>query len=292
MIGVFGGSGRVGRVFVEKNKDRVIVASHEEVDITKSDQVDQEVEKMAEKGVRTIINFVGDNAVDAEEYTRGDKSSRMWQVNVEGAINVANASKKAGILLIHIGTEYEFEGNLVEGVYNEKDETKIENNPTWYGETKAVGSQSVLDIYPEGSAVARLSQVQTVQGGLFKATIKALETGKPFTRASNQFVSPILGTTVTKALTELELNMHSAKKVRGVFHISSLNDDTSYNICQKLVGNAKDLISPITLEELVKIGEQKVLRPKRAIMGVKRFQKEISNVILGSYEREIKNFPN
>lgn len=105
------------------------------------------------KGFSHIINAAGYSSVEQAEKNR----EAAFQSNVIGPKNLARAAKIAGARLIHLSTDYVFDGKLCR-FYREDDET---NPLNCYGVTKREGELCILQILPE----ACILRVSTVFGG-------------------------------------------------------------------------------------------------------------------------------
>lgn len=269
-------------------------------DVTKREIVLQTVGELARNGVTTLVNSTGIINIDASEPERGRQDGPAYQVNTVGAENLAIACKEFGIRLIQISTQHVFNGRRPFGEkYRETDlpDTDITGAPTWYGLTKALAEQRILEIYPEGSVIIRLSHVQGPKGGLFPLILKALVKDSQFTAANDQLMSPIMDATAVDAVTLIEKTMHMGEPGQ-IYHVSSIDAYTPYQICMMLADalglseKARRLITPvtITIEQLVMTGRQTVVKPKNAILDVSRFQIDFGVGILHSVEEEISRF--
>jgi dTDP-4-dehydrorhamnose reductase len=119
-----GGSGRLGRELRALLPD-VVAPSHSELDITDPDAVARTVQR---RRPATIVHAAAYTDVAAAERDR----DLCRAVNVEGTRNVARAARAAGALLVHISTDYVFEGSR--GGYREEDPTGPARNV--YAQTK------------------------------------------------------------------------------------------------------------------------------------------------------------
>lgn len=81
-----------------------------------------------------IINAAAMTNVDACEHER----ELAWKINVEGVENLIDASRKRGSKIIHVSTDYVFDGKA--GPYSENDRPEPLN---YYGKTK-LASENVL----------------------------------------------------------------------------------------------------------------------------------------------------
>ena len=249
------------------------------LDITDKNSVHHAIKELKRIQVRTLINCIGDLNVDAEEHTRGNIESNMYRVNTEGPDSLARACHNENIKLIHLSTEYVFDGRKQVGLaYAETDEpnTSLKSAPTWYGITKALGEKKVLAAHLRGAVIVRFSQIQSPVAGLFASTITKLRLKQKFTRAHNQMMSPLCDTTAAAAILSIEKAMHE-KNFHGIIHVGARDTHSCYEVSlmlarvyglQKL---AEKLITPVSLEELVASGEQKVLRPYNPVLNSEKF---------------------
>lgn len=146
---VTGGNGQLGKclkdyVYERKNdpilsdiKMKFIFLSSKEFDICSPDIE----EKLRQYGPKYVANFAAYTNVNEAENNYGD----AYRVNVCGAANLAAACVKLGINLIHISTDYVFDGKI------KKDERYYPNyakNPiNNYGLSKSLGEDAIIDIF-------------------------------------------------------------------------------------------------------------------------------------------------
>ena len=124
MIWLIGNRGMLGTEVEELLKSRQMdyIASDQEVDITNAD----ELQKFAsDKSFSWIINCAAYTAVDKAE----DQPELAFKLNATGPLNIAKIAKAKNAKLIHISTDYVFDGTK-EGAYTEED---IPNPISIYG---------------------------------------------------------------------------------------------------------------------------------------------------------------
>ncbi len=85
--------------------------------------------------IDTIINCAAYTAVDQAE----DDEEKAMKLNRDAVANLANAAVKLDCLLVHISTDYVFDGTS-DHPYTEKDAT---NPQSVYGRTKLEGEQAI-----------------------------------------------------------------------------------------------------------------------------------------------------
>jgi len=129
------------------------------LDICSSDQLDV---FFTENKINTVINCAAYTAVDKAE----QDTEIAEKVNSEGVLNLVNALEKVNGKLIHISTDYVFDGNSFLP-YQESDEV----NPIGvYGITKRSGELAVLNSDIDG-IVIRTSWLYSAYGNNFVKTM-------------------------------------------------------------------------------------------------------------------------
>ena len=115
---VTGANGQIGRAFVQQAKDEenfdVVAYDHKHLDISDAAVVDA---RLADELPHYVVNCSGFNSVDSAEAN----SSLAMSVNADGAGNLAKACAELSIPLLHISTDYIFDGHYDSG-YTENDE--------------------------------------------------------------------------------------------------------------------------------------------------------------------------
>jgi dTDP-4-dehydrorhamnose reductase len=116
--------------------------------------------------VAVIINCAAYTAVDKAE----DDAALADSINHLAVANFAQIAKDQHIKLIHISTDYVFDGKA-HRPYNETDAPHPESV---YGTTKRAGEQAMRDINPANSIIIRTSWVYSVYGTNFVKTMLRL----------------------------------------------------------------------------------------------------------------------
>lgn len=226
-------TGREGQV-VSCLIDRGIAAGHEIVamgrpkfDLTKPKSVMRALE-VASPDV--IVSAAAYTAVDRAETEPGLAHS----VNVIGAATVAQAARDLGVPLVHISTDYVFDGAL-DRPYLETDFTK----PTCvYGVTKLAGEQAVLDVYSEGSAILRTAWVYSAFGGNFVKTILRLAREREEVAVvADQIGNPTSALDIANGVLKVAANMiaDSNPALRGIFHMTARGEASWADFAQGIL---------------------------------------------------------
>ncbi len=225
-----------------------------------------------------IINTAAMTNVDACE----DSRETCYKLNVEVVESLKGISKKLKIHLIHISTDFIFDGK--KGYYKESD---VPNPLSYYGESKLKSEQVLLNseidftilrtilVYGKVFDMSRSNIVLWVKN--------MLESGKEITIVDDQFRMP----TYVEELA-LACKIVIDKKVKGIFNISSDKLLSVYEIAQQIaeVFNLnKNLIKPISTKAL----NQKATRPAKTGFDLTKTNKELG-FKTNSFKMDLQKF--
>lgn len=135
----------------------------EELDITNHDTVKRFIN---ENQITAIINCAAYTAVDKAEEDQ-ELADKINHLAVE---NFATIAKDKGILLIHVSTDYVFDGTSCQPYK----ETDTPNPQGVYGKTKLDGELALQKINPANSIIIRTSWVYSSYGNNFMKTMLRL----------------------------------------------------------------------------------------------------------------------
>jgi dTDP-4-dehydrorhamnose reductase len=164
-----------------------------------------------------------DVIVSAAAYTAVDKaeseSDLAHAVNGAGAGAVAQVAKTLGVPVIHISTDYVFDGTL--------DRPYVESDPTGptgvYGASKLAGEQAVLAA-SDNSAVLRVAWVYSPFGGNFVKTMLRLAADRDeLGVVGDQVGNPTSALAIADGIIQVAANLISDTRpeLRGVFHMTA-----------------------------------------------------------------------
>ena len=143
-------------------KSKFFFVDKSELDITKKIYVEKFIEK---HNINIIINCAAYTAVDKAELDK-ENADKVNHLAVKYMTNIA---KEQNILLIHISTDYVFDGKTYKP-YNEKDQTNPQNV---YGITKLKGEETFIKSGARG-IIIRTSWVYSNYGNNFVKTMLRL----------------------------------------------------------------------------------------------------------------------
>lgn len=167
---ITGAGGLVGRVLAGQARAAgrdVAALTSSEWDITDPSSAEQHV-------------AAGDVVVNCAAFTKVDDAEaepeRAHAVNVVGAENVAHACARAGASLIHISTDYVFNG-----VFDGEPHPYEIDDPTAplsvYGRTKLAGEMAVLAAMPDAHVVRTAWIYEGAEGSDFAAVMRRAASG-------------------------------------------------------------------------------------------------------------------
>lgn len=163
---VTGSQGQVGSEIKELSSHypyTFYFTSKVELDITNEEALKEFIEI---NNITAIINCAAYTAVDKAESER----QQADLINHQAVFNLASIAKEKKIKLIHISTDYVFDGT------NHKPyvETDITNPQSVYGQTKLDGEKGLQLLNPENSIIIRTSWVYSSYGNNFVKTMLRL----------------------------------------------------------------------------------------------------------------------
>ncbi len=141
---------------------QAIAANRSVLDITDPEAV---LLWVAENNISGIINAAAYTAVDRAE----EESSQAFRVNADGPKNLARAAREAEIPLVHISTDFVFDGRKG----SPYEPTDPVSPVSVYGESKARGEVFVSEVHPD-SAIIRTSWVYSKGYPNFMSTMLRL----------------------------------------------------------------------------------------------------------------------
>ena len=170
---VTGGGGQVGtelRRLAARDKATVIAPARGELDISDPRAVAAFV---ASRPWSAVINAAAYTAVDRAE----SDVAEAWRVNALGPAALASAASQAGVPIIHLSTDYVFDGA--------KADFYVEDDPVAplgvYGASKEGGEQAVRTAAPR-HVILRTAWVVSPHGGNFIKTMLRLGAERPLLR--------------------------------------------------------------------------------------------------------------
>ncbi len=171
-----------------------------------------------------IINCAGYTNVEQAEKEPG----KAFLVNATGVRNLSEICLKKGTILIHISTDYVFDGesNIP---YTEEDQTNPINE---YGKSKLEGEKYILETLDK-YFIIRTSWLYSEFGhNFFKTISKKSETEEKLKIVKYEKGTPTNANDLAKFL--LDLIQLDTKKY-GIYHYSNLGEGTWYDFAKEIL---------------------------------------------------------
>ena len=208
---ITGAQGQVGKELVSIANQRgfdVIAAGQTELDITQLKKIESYVEVHQPD---IVINAAAYTAVNKAE----EEQDITYAINRDGAANLAAVSKEKNIPLLHISTDYVFDGTKSEA-YSENDAV----SPLGiYGISKWQGEETIRQTLPE-HIILRVAWVFGEQGNNFVKTMLRLAKDRDeLSVVEDQFGGPSPSKDIAKTLIILAEQYQKEKTLEwGTYH--------------------------------------------------------------------------
>jgi dTDP-4-dehydrorhamnose reductase len=232
---VTGGNGLLGRCL--GGLDGVVALGRDALDITDAASVGRAIERYRPSA---IVNAAAMTDVDGCER---DPEGAL-RANVEGPRLLAEACRASGVRLVHVSTDFVFDGTKREP-YTQEDEPRP---LSVYGRTKLGGEEAVRSILPD-AIVARTSWVFGVGGRNFVSKIFDYAAKASTLRGITDMRSvPTYAPDLAARLVEL-----LDARASGTFHVTGAGEATWFDVARAALDEAgRDDVTllPTTVAEL------------------------------------------
>lgn len=238
---VTGANGQLGnelRLLLETEMPgTTIYTDRVELDLTDAKAVEAFV---LNNDITHIVNCAAYTAVDRAE----EEKRQCALVNVDAVRNLGMAADAAGARLIHISTDYVFDGTG-HRPYRESDKV---NPISQYGTTKRQGETILLALAPE-SIIIRTAWLYSSFGHNFVKTMLRLADTQPEIRVvSDQIGTPTYASDLARAILRI---LRSHQWVPGIYHFTNEGAASWYDFAHAIFRLArKDVkLTPIPTED-------------------------------------------
>ena len=209
---ITGAKGQVGYCLTQQlqGKHEILAVDRDKLDITDQSAVKNAVENFHPD---VIINAAAHTAVDRAE-TEVELSEA---INVKGPQYLAEAAKDVGATILHISTDYVFDGQR-EGKYKETDATDPQGV---YGKTKLEGEQAVAKANDK-FIVLRTAWVFGEHGNNFvKTMLRLAKTRDTLGVVADQIGGPTYAGDIAASLIQIAEKIIAGEDVQyGIYHFT------------------------------------------------------------------------
>ncbi|WP_018154898.1 dTDP-4-dehydrorhamnose reductase [Demetria terragena] len=234
---VTGARGMLGQDLVTSLREaghEVTAAGRPQVDITDLRSCERAVD-----GHDLVVNAAAWTAVDDAEASE----QSAYAVNATGAANLARACAAAGARMVHISTDYVFDGAAT-SPYAEDAATAPRSA---YGRTKLAGEQAVRELCPD-SQIVRTAWLYGAGGPNFLATMARLaQSHETLSVVDDQRGQP----TWTGDLATQLVSLIGAEAAPGIYHGTASGETTWFGLTRALfeeLGLDPERVQPTTSE--------------------------------------------
>jgi dTDP-4-dehydrorhamnose reductase len=242
---VLGSNGQLGQALAATTPGGVTISGLDlpELDITSADALLSVCRKTKPD---VIINAAAYTAVDKAE----SEPELAATVNVDGPRNIAAAAHDIGARLIHISTDFVFDGKASRPYTPD-----ARTNPlSVYGRTKRDGEKAVLEAMPEDAAVVRTAWLYSKTGGNFvKSMLRLMAERDELGVVADQRGTP----TWANSLAEAVWALAARAELHGIYHWTDAGECTWHEFAVAIQEEAFSLglldrlipIQPITTDD-------------------------------------------
>lgn len=270
-IAITGKQGQVVRSLLEKagNRAEVIALGRPELDLARPETI---APAIARAQPDFVVSAAAYTAVDQAE----DEPDLAFVINAEGAGAVAKAAATLGIPVIHLSTDYVFDGTK-NGAYTEEDAPAPRSV---YGASKLAGEKAVAAANPE-HVILRTAWVYSPFGRNFvRAMLNLAETRDRLRVVDDQHGNPTSALDIAEAVLAIAKTWQCSPEARsfGVYHFAGSGATSWCGLarqvftCSRALGGPHATVDAITSEEY----PTKAERPRNSRLDCSRFETDFS----------------
>lgn len=273
---IVGARGMLGRDLVDllrKQGRRTVALARGDLDITDAAAVRE-----------AFCAHAPDVAINAAAFTNVDgcesETEAAYRVNALGPSNLAQAAQECGSFLVHVSTDYVFDGSKG-APYTETDAL----HPLGvYGKSKAEGEAMVASHLPGRHCIVRSQWLFGLHGKNFvEAILQAALTRNPLRVVNDQWGSPTCTIDLAKGILSL-----CDLRATGIVHVTNAGVTTWYDFAVRILRHAgmeHVEVQPISTSELGRPAP----RPAYSVLDNARFR-ELAAVELRHWESALDEY--
>ncbi len=264
-----GAKGQVGQEIVDLAKllpCELFSFAKADLDITQVRQVEKAIKNCRPQ---LVINAAAYTAVDPAE----QEVEQAFAINRDGVANLAGLCKHYDLPLIHISTDYVFDGKK-SAAYLEDDLYAPLNV---YGKSKLAGEEALRQEWDK-HVIVRTSWIFGKQGPNFVKTILRLALKQPELRVvADQRGCPTAASDLAAALFKIAAQIHKGQPRWGTFHYCGSPETNWFEFAKRIVEVGSSRF-PLKLEKIQAIESTSfptmVQRPKNSVLNMEKIKKD------------------
>ncbi len=279
---VLGGSGLVGsRVLDLWAGDLELIApTHAELDVLDDEAL---TVFLAQTEAPVVLNLAAWADVDGAEPERGNRDGRVYALNARYPTRLGILCGELGKHLVHVSTDYVFDGESLGRAYGEADPT---GPLCWYAQTKLAGEQGVLGAGAQ-ACVTRIEMPFSAQPhrkqDLARLCLARLGRDELMVGVVDQRITPVFLDDAVRALRTLV-----EARFTGTIHVAAAGWTTPYLFTRAIaarMGLNADLVAPESFADFAP--KRAARRPQHSWLDVALFEQHFGRDILRPPEAEL-----
>lgn len=274
---ITGGSGQLSQCFSVLNDNisnlNLKLVSKRELDISNKDAVERYFKQ--QRGIQYCINTAAYTQVDKAEIEK----EKAFAVNAQGPKYLAQECQKHNIILIHISTDFVFDGKS-RIPYKENDVT---NPLNYYGFSKLEGEKNI-QANTDSYYIIRTSWLYSAYGTNFVKTMLNLGATKKEVRVvQDQIGSPT--SALDLAATVLKI-INQAEQKFGIYHYANNGTTSWYDFAAQIFreSNLNIQLVGVNSDEYPTLAE----RPKYSVLNTEKIRNTL-NIDIPDWKESLKH---
>jgi dTDP-4-dehydrorhamnose reductase len=271
---LIGNNGQLGQELEQiltNNQLKVRGVGQNQLNLTQPDQIRQTIQEIQPN---LIINCAAYTAVDKAE----TEPELAQTINSIAPGIIANEAQKIGAFVIHISTDYVFDGTQNKPYQ----ETDITNPLSIYGKSKLAGEQAIIDNC-HNYLILRTAWVygKYGKGNFVKTMLKLGQQREVIKVVNDQIGSPTwtkdLALTINQIIPKI-----NQENITGIYHYTNHGIISWYDFALAIFAEAKLLDIPLKIEEVIPIttAEYPTLakRPAYSVLSCNKITQLLGNI--------------
>lgn len=272
---IIGASGLLGKAVIEEFKNyKIFTPTSKELDITQREKVEKYV---LEKLPNIIINCAA--------YTNVDKAEKekeiVYNINCVGTLNLAQICNSYNITLIHISTDYVYDGKKNQYYSYKEDEECYLNPINMYGITKLQGEKNIINLCKK-YYILRTSWLFGNGKNFIRTIIKLSKENSEINVVNDQFGNPTYTVDLARIINQIIMKQISY----GIYNATNLGSTSWYELAKKVLtyteSNCK--VNPISTKD----SNRKAIRPKNSRLDITKLLEH--GIEIPTYNNALERF--
>jgi len=233
---------------------------------------------------KTFFPFEFEVIINCSAYTNVElaetNKTLAYNLNVKGLSNLVTYCKQNKIFLIHISTDYVFDG-LKRFPYTEEDQT---NPISIYGKTKEIGEKVILESKLPSLIIRTSGLFSHFGNNIYMRFLKLLKEEVEINVCYDQITSPTSSLDLARIILSLIIRQKNILNPT-LIHVTNSGSASWYDFIKRISDNHgiyKTQINKVLLEEL----DFKANRPKYSVLSTQKLYEEFE-IKLRSWENAL-----